>query len=85
MPAIIRIAVKRGNEMDFFKAEFFSYCERKIIVQEIFQEMESPESMVLSPYHGFLSLIGFGKLGSLPLRHVHPKENYFLWFVPTIG
>jgi hypothetical protein len=50
------MVVKPGNEIDFFMAEFFNYCEGKIIVQEIFQEMESPDRMVVSPVHGFLSL-----------------------------
>jgi hypothetical protein len=30
-------------------------------MQEIFQEMESPERMVASPVHGFLSPNGVGK------------------------
>jgi hypothetical protein len=55
------MVVKPGNEIDFFIAEFFNYCERKIIMQEIFQEMESPERMVASPVHGFLSPNGVGK------------------------
>ena len=60
MPAIIRIAVKPGNEIDFFMAKF-SCCECKSTVQKIYQEMESPDSMVLSPFHSFLSLNGFWK------------------------
>ena len=41
---------------DFFMAEFFTYCESKSTLQEICPKMHSPDSIVLSPDHGFLSL-----------------------------
>lgn len=46
---------------DFFMAEFFTFCEYKSIMQEIFQKMQSPESMDTSPNTGFLSLNDFEK------------------------
>jgi len=45
---------------DFFIAGFYIfYCESKSIVQEIFEKMQSPDSMVVSPNNCFLSLNGF--------------------------
>jgi len=54
-------------------AEFFTFCERKNIMQEIFQKMQSPESMDTSPNTGFLSLNGFEKL---LLRHCYPQFRF---------
>ena len=54
---MVAIAMTRNDWFDgFFMTEFFIYCESKSTSQEIFQKMQSPESRVLSPGHGFLSL-----------------------------
>ena len=71
--AVITLTVKDLFD-ECFMAKYFTYCERKIIMQEIFQEMESPERMVASPVHGFLSPNGVGKLGPLKKRSFKPAH-----------
>ena len=42
---------------NFFMAEFFTYGESKSTPREIFQKMQSPDTLDLSPNNSFLSLI----------------------------
>ena len=50
---------------NFFMAKYFTYCESKSTAKGINQKIQSPDSMVVSPNNCYLSLNGFGKLGTL--------------------